>query len=94
MVLYNQLTLHSVLNGQEDLCTLKLRAAVASLKSEQKDNTNCFLEFSAEEIAGLPNGQGIQVMVNVCIFLKYSSIIEPKAKTVCLVELHTIMRAR
>ena len=56
MVLFNQLTLRNILNGREDLGTPKLRAAVASLTSEQRDNTICFLECSTEELAGLPDG--------------------------------------
>ena len=40
----------------EDLCTYKLRAAVASLTSEQRDNAICFLKCSTEELAGLPDG--------------------------------------
>ena len=56
MVLYNQLTLCNILNGQEDLGTPKLRAVVAALTREQRDNTICFLECSTEELAGLPDG--------------------------------------
>ena len=56
MVLFNQLTLRNILNGQEDLGTPKLRAAVAALTSEQRDNAICFLKCSSEELAGLPDG--------------------------------------
>ena len=42
MVLFNQLTLRNILNRQEDLGTPKLRAAVAALTSEQRDNTILF----------------------------------------------------
>ena len=56
MVLFNQLTLRNILNRREDLGTPKLRAAVASLTSEKRDNTICFLECSTEELAGLPDG--------------------------------------
>ena len=62
MVLFNQLTLRNILNGQEDLGTPKLRAAVASLTSEQRDEAICFLKCSTEELAGLPDSQGIQAM--------------------------------
>ena len=74
IILFNQLTLHNILNGWEDLGTPKLRAAVASLKSEQRDNAICFLDCSTEEIAGLPDGQGIQAMVNVRTLLDYLPI--------------------
>ena len=56
MVLFNQPTLRNILNGWEDLGTPKVRAAVASLTSGQRDNTNCFLECSFKELAGLPDG--------------------------------------
>ena len=56
IVLFNQLTLHNILNRREDLDTPELRAAVASLTSEQRDNSICFLERSTEELAGLPDG--------------------------------------
>ena len=44
MVLFNQLTLRKILIGWEALGNPKLRAAVASLKTEQKDNAICFLK--------------------------------------------------
>ena len=56
MVLFNQLTLRNILNGRKDLGTPKLRAAVASLTVEQRDNTICFLKCSTEELTGLPEG--------------------------------------
>ena len=55
MVLLNQLILHNILNRKEDLSTIKLRAAVAFLTSEQRDNTIFFLECCTEELAGLPD---------------------------------------
>ena len=55
MVLFNQLTLRNILNGN-DLGTPKLRAAVASKSEEQKDDALVFLECNTEELAGLPNG--------------------------------------
>ena len=69
MVLFNQLTLRIILNRREGLGTPKLRAAVAYLTSEQRDNVIFFLEWSTKELAGLPDGQGIQAMVNVCTLL-------------------------
>ena len=67
------------LERQEDLGTPKLRAVVASLTSEQRENAFCFLECSTEELAGLPDGQGIQAMVNVRTLLDYLPIIELNA---------------
>ena len=59
MELFNQLTLRNILNRQNDLGTPELRAAVASMSEEQKDNVLVFLECNTEELAGLPNGRGI-----------------------------------
>ena len=50
---------------------------MASLTSEQRDNAICFLDCSTEELVGLPDGQGIQAMVNVRTLLDYLPIIEP-----------------
>ena len=77
MVIFNQLTLPNILNGQEDLGTPKLRAAVASLTSEQRDNAIIFLKCSTEELAGLPGGQGIQAIVNVRTLLDHLPINKP-----------------
>ena len=77
MRLFNQLILHIILNGQEDLGTPKLRAAVASLKIEQRDNATCFLDCSTEELAGLPDGQDIQAMFKTCILLDYLTKLSP-----------------
>ena len=60
-----QLPLCNILNRQEDLGTPKLRAAVSSLTSEQRDNAICFLKCSTEELSGLPDGQGIQELNNI-----------------------------
>ena len=69
MALFNQLTLHYILNGRNDLGTLELRAAVASMSEEQKDNALIFLKCNTEELADLPDGQGMQAVVNVCTML-------------------------
>ena len=94
MVLFNQLTLCDILSRREELGTLKLRAAVAALTSEQRDNTTCFLKCSTEELAGLPDGQGIQAMIIVHTFLDYLSIIEPDTGAVCSVELLKNLKVR
>ena len=59
MALLNQLTLRNILNGWSDLSTPEIRAAVAAMTDEQRDNTLVFLECNTEELAGLPNGRGI-----------------------------------
>ena len=77
MALYNQLTLCNILNGRNNLGTPELRAAVASMSEEQKDDDLVFLECNTEELSGLPNGQGMQAIANVRTLLDYISTIEP-----------------
>ena len=79
MVLFNQLTLHNILNKGNNLGTLDLRAAVASMSEEQKDDTLVFLERNTEELAGLPNSWGMQAVANVCTLLDYFPTIESNA---------------
>ena len=43
MALFNQLTLCNILNGRNDLGTPKLRATVAFMTKEQKDDALVFL---------------------------------------------------
>ena len=71
MELFNQLTLCNILNGRNDLGTPELRAAVASMSEEQKDDVLVFLECNTEELAGLPNGRGIQAVANCKSLLDY-----------------------
>ena len=54
MLLFNQLTLCNILDGKNDLGTPELKAAVASISEEQKDNVLVFLECNTEKLAGLP----------------------------------------
>ena len=56
MALFNQLTLRNIFNGRNNLGTPELRAAVASMSEEQKDDALVFLECNTEELAGLPDG--------------------------------------
>ena len=56
MALFNQLNLHNIFNGRNNLGTPGLRATVASMSEEQKDNALVFLECNTEELAGLPDG--------------------------------------
>ena len=78
MELFNQLTLHNILNGRNDLGMPELRAAVASMSEEQKDNVLVFLECNTKELAGLPNGRGIQAVAKCCLLLDYlPSISQP-----------------
>ena len=74
MALFNQLTLRNILNGRNNLVTLELRAAVASMSEEQKDDALVFLECNTEELAGLPDGQGMQAVANVHTLLDYLPI--------------------
>ena len=71
MALFNQFTLCNILNGRNNLGTPELRAAVASMSEEQKGDALVFLECNTEELAGLPNGQGMQAVVNVRTLLDY-----------------------
>ena len=48
-----------------------MNAAVASMSEEQKDDAFVFLECNTEELAGLPDGWGMQAVANVCTFLDY-----------------------
>ena len=71
MALFNQLTLRSILNGRNNLGTPELRAAVASMSEEQKDDALVFLKCNTKELAGLPDGQGMQAIANVRTLLDY-----------------------
>ena len=71
MALFNQLTLRNILNGRNDLETPELRAAVAAMTDEQRDNALVFLVCNTEELAGLPDGCGIQAVANVRNLLDY-----------------------
>ena len=71
MALFNQLTLRNILNGRNDLGTPELRAAVAAMSDEQRDNALVFLECNTEELTGLPDKCGIQAVANVCNLLDY-----------------------
>ena len=84
MALFNQLTLRNILNGRSDLVTPELRAAVAAMTDEQRDNALVFLECNTGELAGLPDGCGIQAFANVCNLLDYLPTIEPKAGVIRL----------
>ena len=46
MALFNQLTLRNILNGRSNLGTPELRAAVAAMTDEQRDNALKFLELT------------------------------------------------
>ena len=52
-----------------------MRAAVASMSEEQKDDALVFLNCNTEELAGLPDGQGMQAVANVCTLLDYLTTI-------------------
>ena len=65
MALFNQLTLRNILNGRNNLGTPKLRATLAAMSDEQRDDALVFLECITEELAGLNDGCGIQAVANV-----------------------------
>ena len=52
---------------------------MAAMTDEQRDNALVFLECNTEELAGLPDGCGIQVIANVRNLLDYLHTIEPNA---------------
>lgn len=65
MALFNQFTLRNILIGRNDLGTPELKVAVASMSEEQKTDTLVILECNTKELAGLPDGQGVQAVANV-----------------------------
>lgn len=77
MALFNLLTLRNILNGRNNLGTTELRAAVAVMSDEQRDNTLVFLECNTEELVGLPDGRGTQIVTNVRTLLDYLPTFEP-----------------
>ena len=74
MALFNQLTLHNILNGMNNLGTPELRVSMAAMTDEQRDDALVFLECNTEELVGLPNGRGIQAIANVQNLLGYLPI--------------------
>ena len=48
MALFNHFTLCNILNGRNNLGTPELRAAVASMSEEQKDDALVFLKCNTE----------------------------------------------
>ena len=46
------------------------------MSEEQKDNVLVFLECNTEELAGLPNGRGIQAVANCCSLVDYLPTLE------------------
>ena len=77
MALFNQLTLRNILNGRNNLGTPELKPTVAAMTDEQRDDTLVFLKCNTEELAGLPDGRGIQAVANIRNLLDYLLIIEP-----------------
>ena len=65
MALFNQLTLRNILNGRNDLGTPEIRAGVADMTDEKRDNALVFLKCNTDELEGLHDGRGIQDVVNV-----------------------------
>ena len=54
MVLFNQVTLINILEGQDNLSTPEVCKAVAKLNEEQKADALLFLNNNIEELAVLP----------------------------------------
>ena len=54
------------------------------MSEEQKDDALVFLKCNTEELAGLPDGQGMQAVANVRTMLDYLPKIEPKAGVIQL----------
>ena len=71
MAQFNPLTLRIILNGRNILGSPELRASVAAMTDEKRDNTLGFLEFNTEELAGLLDGHGIQAVANGHNLLDY-----------------------
>ena len=88
MALFNQLMLHNILERRNNLGTPELRAAIVSMTEEQKDDTLVFLKCNTEELAGLPNGQGMQAVANVCTLLDCLPTIEPDTGSIQLGAAH------
>ena len=57
--------------------TPDLRAALAAMTNEQRNDALVFLECNTEELGGLPDGCGIQAVANVRNLLEYLPTIEP-----------------
>ena len=55
MALFNQIMLRNIFNSRNDLGTPKLRAIVASMMEDYKDDAFVFLKSNTEELAGLLN---------------------------------------
>ena len=64
MALFNQLNLRTILNGRNEFSTPELRAAMAAMLDEQRNNTLVFLKFNNEVLSGLPDERGIQAIAN------------------------------
>ena len=71
MALVNQLTLCNILNGRNNLGTPELRAKVAAILDEQRDDALVFLECNTEELAGLFDECIIQAIANVRFLMDY-----------------------
>ena len=67
----------AILNGRKDLGTAELRAAVATLTNEKQNDAVCFLMHETDELAGFPDGWGIQDVAKAGTLLDYLPTIEP-----------------
>lgn len=79
MTLLSKIALRNILNGRNNLGTPELRATVAAMKDEQRDNALVFLKCITEELVGLSDGRGIQAVAEVRNPYDYHPTIEPNA---------------
>ena len=75
--LFIQLALCKILKKRYELGTPELRAAMATMLDEKRDDAFVFLECNADELSVLLNGCGIQSIANVRNLLECLPIIEP-----------------
>ena len=84
MVLFNQVTLRNILEGQDNLSTPEVRKVVAKLNEEQKADALLFLNNNIEEPAIQPAGWGSLAVKLVKQLLDEMPIFEPNAGAVSI----------
>ena len=84
MVLFNQVTLRNILEGQDDLSTPEVCKPVAKLNVEQKADTLLFLNNNIEELAVLLAGWGSLAIKLVKQLLDEMPIFDPNEGAVSI----------
>ena len=79
MAIFNQRILKNVLGGRRDIGNPNLHAAVDGMSDQMKSDAIMFLDGDAEGLADLPEGRGLQAMVDVKALLDMLPTIEPNA---------------